>query len=49
MVVSSDSESEDPGSSPGPAAKFQNSFFHQNAERRKATRQGFPPEFAKGF
>ena len=24
------------GSSPNPAAKFQNSFFHQNTERRKA-------------
>ena len=33
----------------GDTAKFQNSFFRQNAERRKATRRGFQPEFAKGF
>jgi len=33
----------------GDTAKFQNSFFRQNAERRKATRQEFPPESAKGF
>ncbi len=37
------------GSNPGLAAKFRNSFFRQNSERRKATRRGFPPEFAKGF
>ena len=30
-------------------AKFQNSFFRQNVERRKATRQGFPRELPKGF
>ena len=30
-------------------AKFQNSFFRQNSERRTATRLEFPPEFAKGF
>jgi hypothetical protein len=33
----------------GDTAKFQNSFFRQNSERRKATRLEFPPEFAKGF
>ena len=33
----------------GDTAKFQNSFFRQNSERRKATRLGFPPESAKGF
>src|SRR3989344_177166 len=33
----------------GDTAKLQNSFFRQNAERRKATRRGFPPELPKGF
>ncbi len=33
----------------GDTAKKQNSHFRQNSERRKATRRGFPPEFAKGF
>ncbi len=37
------------GSNPTTPAKFRNSFFRQNSERRKATRRGFPPEFAKGF
>jgi len=33
----------------GDTAEIQNRRFRQNAERRKATRRWFPPEFAKGF